>query len=290
MILGTLSDRAHGTLTIRGVGFGDRAAQVWCQNYLMTIISWTDQEIIVHVPDATPDGSYLLTVIRGQGSKDRDVFDMAVQGQAGGTAGAKGDKGDAGPQGEPGPAGAMGDTGPMGPRGDAGAAGPNGDTGLTGLKGDAGPAGARGEIGASGAPGPKGDQGVAGLVGPKGDTGAAGPEGASGATGQTGGTGAVGPMGPMGPQGTPGVGGYELLATPLTTVSINGNQTTTLTAACPAGKIAIGGGFDYSGNVAPLSTVASFPSAADVWTVRVRLSQVSAATFQGRVYVICVTQ
>ena len=34
-----------------------------------------------NLPDALPDGSYLLTVIRGEGQKDRDVFDMAVQGQ-----------------------------------------------------------------------------------------------------------------------------------------------------------------------------------------------------------------
>lgn len=296
VILGTLSDRAHGTLTIRGVGFGDRAAQVWCQNYLMTVISWTDQEIVVHLPDATPDGSYLLTVIRGQGSKDRDVFDMALQGQAGGTAGPKGDKGDVGPQGETGAAGPKGETGATGAQGEAGAMGPQGSPGADGAPGAVGPAGPQGAMGAQGLIGPAGPQGATGPegpAGPQGAPGAAGPTGATGAAGSMGPVGPMGPMGPMGPagpQGTPGVSGYEQFATPLTTVSINGNQTTTLTATCPTGKIAIGGGFDYSGNVAPLSTLASFPSAADIWTVKVRLSQVSAASFQGRVYVICVTQ
>ena len=102
--------------------------------------------------------------------------------------------------------------------------------------------------------------------------------------------GPVGPQGaagPQGPQGIPGVSGYEVLATALTTVSLNGNQTTTLNAACPAGKIAITGGFDFSGNVASVTQVASFPPAADSWRVMVKLSQVGAATFQGRAYVVC---
>ena len=78
-----------------------------------------------------------------------------------------------------------------------------------------------------------------------------------------------------------------MLATPLTTVTINGNQTTTVNAVCPAGKIALAGGFDFSGNVAPVTQVASFPAAPDTWRVLVKLSQVAAATFQGRAYVVC---
>jgi hypothetical protein len=102
----------------------------------------------------------------------------------------------------------------------------------------------------------------------------------------------MGPMGPAGQagvEGAAGVSGYEVVSSLLTSVTINGNQTTTLTAVCPAGKTAIGGGFDYSGNIAPLTPVASFPSAVDTWRVMIRLSQVSATTFQGRAFVVCVT-
>jgi hypothetical protein len=99
----------------------------------------------------------------------------------------------------------------------------------------------------------------------------------------------MGPAGPAGADGAAGVSGYEIVASPLTSVTINGNQTTTLTAVCPAGKTAIGGGFDYSGNIAPVTPVASFPAAVDTWRVMIRLSQVSAATFQGRAFVVCVT-
>ena len=49
-ILGTLSNRANDTLTIRGMGFGDRAAQVWCQDYPLTVMSWTDEEIVRNLP------------------------------------------------------------------------------------------------------------------------------------------------------------------------------------------------------------------------------------------------
>src|SRR4051812_2259224 len=79
-ILNTVSNRSADTLTVHGVGFGDRPAQVWCENFLLTVISWTDSEIILHLPDAVPDGSYLLTIITGEGQKDQGVFDMTLQG------------------------------------------------------------------------------------------------------------------------------------------------------------------------------------------------------------------
>src|SRR4051794_29702332 len=152
VILSTTSNRPANTVTIRGLGFGDRAAQVWCEDYSLTILSWTDSEIVVHFPDALADGSYLLTIIRGEGQKAQGVFDMTVQGQTTGTA--------------------------AGPRGEAGPAGPKGDTGAAGPKGDTGPAGPKGETGAKGDPGAKGDTGAAG---PKGDAGIAGAKGEPGA-------------------------------------------------------------------------------------------------------------
>jgi hypothetical protein len=316
VILSTVSNRTTDTLTIRGAGFGQRPAEVWCQDYLLTVESWTDSEIVAFLPDALVDGSYLLTIVRGDGQKDRDVFDMTLQGEstsAGpkgdpGDPGPRGDKGDVGPTGQTGPAGPKGDTGAAGPKGDTGAAGPKGDTGAAGLKGDTGAIGPRGEPGPQGEAGAAGPQGLAGVAGPQGERGLAGaqgeagaigpqgpagpqgqagPQGVAGAQGPAGVQGPLGPIGPAGPQGAAGVSGLEVIVSALTTVSINGNQTTTLMAACPAGKVAIGGGFDYSGNVAPVTPVASFPAAADTWRVMIRLSQIGAATFQGRAYAIC---
>jgi hypothetical protein len=100
----------------------------------------------------------------------------------------------------------------------------------------------------------------------------------------------MGPMGPAGAAGAAGVSGYEVVTSGPASVTINGNQTTALTAVCPDGKTAIGGGFDYSGNTAALTPVASFPSAPDTWRVMIRLSQVAAATFQGRAFAVCVSQ
>lgn len=368
LILGTLTDRPHESLSIHGMGFGDRPAQVWCEDYAMTVLSWRDTEVVVHLPAAVPDGSYLLTIIKGDGQKDRDSFAMTVQGAPIGVAGPKGEKGEpgppgeagpagprgepgiAGPQGEAGPRGIQGETGAVGPQGPAGAVGSQGPAGAVGPQGPAGAVGPQGASGAEGAPGamgpmgpagpvgpagpigpagpagPEGPQGVAGAAGltgppgpmgpvgpagpegaqgaagvpgaagpigpagpagPEGAQGAQGPQGTSGPAGAMGPMGPIGPMGPAGPQGVPGVSGYEVVATPVVSVTVNGNQTTTLSAACPAGKIAVGGGFDYSGNVAPITPVASFPAAADTWRVMVRLSQVSAASFQGRVFAIC---
>ncbi len=350
LILGTRADRATDTLTIRGMGFGDRTAQVWCQEHPLRVLRWTDGEIVVHLPEALTDGSYLLTVIRGQGQKDRDAFAMTVGGLASaepgsrgekgekGEPGAPGDSGPAGPQGEMGPAGAKGEIGATGPKGDAGVIGPKGDAGAAGAKGDTGPAGPQGEIGAmgpagaagadgavgpmgpagpqgdpgaqgaagpagvDGAVGPMGPSGPQGFSGPQGEIGAtgpagpqgvagsvgpAGPQGTAGTAGPAGPQGAPGPAGPTGAQGAAGLSGYEVVGTPLTTVTINGNQTTALTIACPAGKIAVAGGFDYSGNVAAVTTVASFPLLPDTWRVLVRLSQVAAASFQGRAFAVC---
>ena len=284
VVLNTTVNRVNETLTIHGIGFGEQAPQVWCESSPMTVISSTDADIVVYLPAAVPDGTYLLTVVRGNGARDRDVFHMSVQSPS------SGPKGDVGPKGDTGAAGPKGDVGPAGPKGDTGAAGPKGDTGAVGPKGETGAAGPKGDTGATG---PKGD---AGATGPKGDTGAVGPKGDAGAsgpqgpTGEAGSPGAIGPMGPIGPQGIqgmPGVSGYEVVFTPFTSFTVNGNQTVALNATCPAGKVAIGGGFDLSGNTPPLSPVASFPFSADTWRLLVRLSQISAATFQVRAYAVC---
>jgi hypothetical protein len=233
VILSAAVDRVNQTLTIEGMAFGSQPPQVWCESYLMTVISATDTQVIVFLPSAIPDGSHLLTVTRGNGEKDRGGFIFYVGSYGKGTPGPAGPQGPAGPTGPKGDAGATGATGPAGPKGDAGAVGPKGDAGAVGPKGDPGSAGPKGDTGAAGPVGPQGPEGAVGPTGPagaagpdgpqgpKGDTGATGPQGETGPagsvgpagpagpTGPTGATGPAGPTGPPGPQGGTGATGAQ---------------------------------------------------------------------------------
>jgi hypothetical protein len=303
VVLNTVVDRVNQTLTIRGLSFGSPAPQVWCETYLMTVISATDTELVVFLPAAVPDGTHLLSVLRGPSEKDRGFFNMSVgtpgRGPAGpaGPAGPKGDTGAVGPKGDTGAAGSKGDTGAAGSKGDTGAIGPKGDTGDVGPKGDTGAVGPKGDTGAAG---PKGDTGLAGPVGPQGEVGPPGPAGSTGPKGDTGATGAIGAtgpqgpmglMGPVGPQGLPGVSGYFIASTPSTTVTVAGNSTTSMSASCPAGKNVIGGGYESAQAAATnyaVHPVSMFPSAADTWRVTLRVSGINnAVTITFRVYAIC---
>jgi hypothetical protein len=148
-----------------------------------------------------------------------------------------------GPQG---PQGIQGLTGATGATGPAGAAGPQG---VQGPKGDTGPAGAAGATGAAGPQGPQGPQGSPGVAGADGARGPQGPQGPTGPQGPAGANGPQGPQGPAGgpgPQGPAGVSGLVLLIGPLTSIS---NSAATSSVVCPAGKKALGGGFNFSGTV-----------------------------------------
>ena len=75
-------------------------------------MSTTDNQLVVFLPAGVPDGTHLLTVVRGPGEKDRSSFNMAVQTPS------------QGPSGPAGPAGPIGPIGPAGPKGAVGATGP----------------------------------------------------------------------------------------------------------------------------------------------------------------------
>jgi hypothetical protein len=92
-----------------------------------------------------------------------------------------------------------------------------------------GPQGESGPPGPPGAPGPVGSPGPAGPAGPPGATGPPGP---------------LGPEGSPGPPGPPGVSGLERVARTSATNSVSPK---TVTATCPAGKSAVGGGGVISG-------------------------------------------
>ncbi|CAN5737515.1 hypothetical protein BH18ACI5_BH18ACI5_20180 [soil metagenome] len=159
VIFSAIPDRGNETLTIRGVNLGDRAAFVYFEELPMTILSASDQEVVVHLPAATPDGTYLLTVTRGKSTQARGAFSVAL---------ASASSGLAGPAGPAGPPGAPGPGGPQGPAGVTGAAGPAGPMGAAGPVGPSGPAGA---IGPAGPMGPLGPNGPAGPQGPAGVSG-----------------------------------------------------------------------------------------------------------------------
>ena len=307
VILSTAVDRVNQTLTIQGIGFGTQSPQVWCENYLMTVISATDTQIIMFLPNAVPDGSHLLTVIRGNGEKDRGgfIFNVGTAGEGSvGPAGPQGPAGPAGPMGPQGDPGATGPAGPAGPKGDTGAVGPKGDPGPVGPKGDVGatgpvgPAGPQGEAGAQGAVGPAGPAGATGATGPEGPQGPAGPQGLPGPQGATGATGPQGPAGPQGPtgpqgpqglqgiQGPPGLSAQQVTSSALSPVNFLANEQKTFDIACPTGKRVLGGGYEMVANdtVVPIS---SHPSSQTAWRVVVRNSQGVGSSVQFRIYAVC---
>jgi hypothetical protein len=96
----------------------------------------------------------------------------------------------------------------------------------------------------------------------------------------------IGVQGPAGRQGVPGVSGLVVASASLT-VNVNGLQTVSPVAVCPAGKIVVSGGFDASGTALPLQSLASFPSAPDTWQVKIRLNQATPAVVNVRVYAMC---
>jgi hypothetical protein len=308
VILSATADRANEALTIRGLHFGHRAPFVFCETHYMTVLSATDSEVVVQLPAALPDGTYLFTVVRafsqygGFSQYDRDTFSVAVQTPTviTGPEGPEGPAGPEGPQGVQGPAGPQGTNGPAGADGAQGPAGPQGPAGLQGLQGGVGPQGEVGPLGPTGAQGPQGETGAVGPqgpVGPAGPQGEQGPQGSQGlqgpqgAQGVPGTPGAPGLPGAQGSKGEPGTTGYEIVqvVSPAAPVTLSGFATLTATATCPVGKSVIGGGYEsLAGDAIKLSLIASHPSGTDTWRVILRNpGVVQAFTVQLRVYAIC---
>lgn len=91
--------------------------------------------------------------------------------------------------------------------------------------------------------------GPTGPTGPQGPTGERGPMGAPGHDGASGVPGGQGPVGPTGPQGVPGPTGLPGSAIPVTTIATTqdfgraqAGDLYQLTATCPTGLLAVGGG------------------------------------------------
>jgi hypothetical protein len=148
--------------------------------------------------------------------------------------------GSQGPQGEMGPQGPVGPQGEQGLPGEIGPQGPEGAQGEQGAQGEVGPVGPQGEKGDPGEMGPTGPQGDMGPRGEIGPAGPAGAEGPAGPTGEPGPKGEQGPPGTDGTDGTDGVTGYQIVSS---TWTLGAGLAMTAYAACPSGKVAVGGGF-----------------------------------------------
>lgn len=88
--------------------------------------------------------------------------------------------------------------------------------------------------------GPTGDVGPQGPQGNQGNIGPIGPTGPIGLTGNTGPAGPIGLTGPQGLQGVPGIASYSIARTLFVPVA----PYAIITALCPAGKVALGGGVE----------------------------------------------
>ncbi len=249
--------------------------------------------------EAGPAGAAGAAGVAGSAGVAGEVGPIGPAGPVG-AVGATGAVGSAGAIGAPGVAGSVGPAGPSGPSGATGVAGPVGPTGATGATGAAGVAGPVGPAGANGADGVAGTVGPAGPVGPAGADGPMGEQGSVGPAGAAGVAGSQGPIGPAGADGevgqagargeAGGMSGYERVVSVGTNVYMG--QTVTVSKSCSAGKTVIGGGLTLSSPMerdVMASTLASYPSADDTWTVRVNNSDWGMGMdFTVSAYAICV--
>jgi hypothetical protein len=99
--------------------------------------------------------------------------------------------------------------------------------------------------------------------------------------------GATGPAGPAGPQGPPGASGLQ---TVFTTSAVNSDTTRTLTASCPSGKVAIGGGVAVTpSSASEVAITASYLANATTWTASAQEVNAQTASWGLNVVVICAT-
>ena len=292
VIYSATPNRVSATITVRGANFESNVL-VQLEGNSLTVLSANPGEIVVQLPPAVPDGSYLLLVAKGNRAVDRDVFAVSVttpQPGPAGPAGPAGATGATGPKGDPGPKGDTGAAGAAGPAGPQGDPGPKGDTGATGAAGATGPQGPQGD------PGPKGDTGATGAQGPAGAQGDPGPKGDTGATGAQGPMGPQGPQGSQGPQGAPApIAGLETvsaLAFPSGPANVAGLAILTTDATCPTGKVVVGGGFEgLTDSALQMHHVASYPSSPNTWTVKLKNRETLAkSAVQVRAYALCAQQ
>jgi hypothetical protein len=96
-----------------------------------------------------------------------------------------------------------------------------------------------------------------------------------------------GPAGPAGPTGPPGLAGLQSV---FTTSAINSSTTRTLTASCPSGKVALGGGVSSTPvNTPGVAITTSYLANATTWTASAREIVGTGSNWGLNVAVICAT-
>lgn len=98
----------------------------------------------------------------------------------------------------------------------------------------------------------------------------------------------AGPAGPPGPAGAQGAPGTSGLQTVFTTSAINSTTTRTLTATCPSGKTALGGGVAVTPTTATeVAITASYLASSNTWTASAQEVNAQAVSWGLNVVVIC---
>ena len=108
--------------------------------------------------------------------------------------------------------------------------------------------------------------------------------GPAGAVGPAGPAGAAGPAGQAGPQGAPGISGLEIVVADSENTSVSPK---TISASCPAGKYAVGGGARIYNATAAAALDESFPQSATSWHARAYEIVPTALNWHLAAYVIC---
>jgi hypothetical protein len=93
-----------------------------------------------------------------------------------------------------------------------------------------------------------------------------------------------------GPQGTPGFSGHQPVTGDNVAQTVNPGTSAWYVAVCPAGKRALGGGYEFlGGSGAQLTAIASHPSDASAtgWRVQVRNNTGAPVTTTIRVHAVC---
>lgn len=144
-IVSASSDAGLTQLTINGSGFSPNGTTpiVSLGAVTLTIVSFSDTQIVASLPTNESSGSYSLAVTETASGSKTTTFGVTIGavGPAGptGPIGPQGPQGPAGFNGAPGAAGAQGAAGPQGPVGPQGPSGPTGPQGPVGPQGPAGP-------------------------------------------------------------------------------------------------------------------------------------------------------
>jgi hypothetical protein len=95
----------------------------------------------------------------------------------------------------------------------------------------------------------------------------------------------AGPAGPAGPVGPPGMSALQSV---FTTSAVNSNPTRTLTASCPGGKLAVGGGVAISPvNTSGVAVTSSYLGSPTTWTAAAREIVGTGASWGLNAVVLC---